>query len=311
MPQFKNILVYLNPESDEQPALQHAVRLAQGNGAELHVLDVLEEPSQYAVLLTKKLHIEDRLEGLHRESEARLEALVAPFRAAGTTVNTHVTTGKPFLEIIRAVLRHNHDLVVKTVEPETGWKTVFFGSTDMHLLRNCPGTLWLLNPTALERYRHILVAVVPETEEHEQFALGSRLLRLGASLARAEGARLSVMHAWTAFAEKKFRFHLAPSQFAQYMRESRQETQHQLRTFLSKAGEPIPPACVHLVKGEASAVIPRFAKKHAVDLVVMGTVGRSGIPGLLIGNTAEKILTHLESSVLTLKPAAFVSPVSL
>jgi nucleotide-binding universal stress UspA family protein len=164
---------------------------------------------------------------------------------------------------------------------------------------------------ALKRYRRILVAVAPETEEQEEFALGSQLVRLGASVARAEGARLFVVHAWTAFAEKTFRSHLVPSQFAQYMRESRQETAHKLRTFLSKAGEPIPPACVHLVKGRASAVIPRFAKKHAVDLVVMGTVGRSGIPGLLIGNTAEKILTHLESSVLTLKPAEFVSPVSL
>jgi nucleotide-binding universal stress UspA family protein len=141
MPQFKNILVYLNPESDKQPALQRAIRLAQGNGAELHVLDVLEEPSQSAVLLTKKLHIEERLESLHREREARLEALVAPLRDAGATVSIHVTTGKPFLEIIRAVLRHNHDLVVKTVEPERGWKTVFFGSTDMHLLRNCPSVL--------------------------------------------------------------------------------------------------------------------------------------------------------------------------
>ena len=266
MQQFKKILVYLNPDSDKQPALHRAARLAQGNGAELHVLDVLEEPSQFAVLLTKKLHIEDRLESLSREREACLEALVAPLRAAGTTVSIQITTGKPSLEITRAVLRHNHDLVVKTVEPERGRKTIFFGSTDMHLLRNCPGVLWLIKPAALERYRRILVAVEPETEEHEQFALGSQLVRLGASVARAEEARLFVIHAWTAFAEKTFRSHLAPSQFAQYMRESRQETAHKLRTFLSKAGEPIPPACVHLVKGRASAVIPRFAKKHAVDL---------------------------------------------
>jgi hypothetical protein len=78
MQQFKNILVYLNPDSDKQPAFHRAARLAQGNGAELHVLDVLEEPSQFAILLTKKLHIEDHLESLSREREARLEALVAP-----------------------------------------------------------------------------------------------------------------------------------------------------------------------------------------------------------------------------------------
>jgi universal stress protein E len=41
----------------------------------------------------------------------------------------------------------------------------------------------------------------------------------------------------------------------------------------------------------------------------MGTVGRAGIAGLLIGNTAEKILHQVECSVMTVKPDGFVSPV--
>jgi len=42
----------------------------------------------------------------------------------------------------------------------------------------------------------------------------------------------------------------------------------------------------------------------------MGTVSRTGIPGLLIGNTAEVILNNLECSVLAVKPADFATPVS-
>lgn len=46
--------------------------------------------------------------------------------------------------------------------------------------------------------------------------------------------------------------------------------------------------------------------------VVMATLGRSGIPpGLLIGNTTETILHKVECAVLALKPAGFVSPVTL
>jgi len=41
----------------------------------------------------------------------------------------------------------------------------------------------------------------------------------------------------------------------------------------------------------------------------MGTVGRVGIPGFFIGNTAEEILKRVECSVLAIKPAGFVSPV--
>ena len=41
----------------------------------------------------------------------------------------------------------------------------------------------------------------------------------------------------------------------------------------------------------------------------MGTVGRTGIPGFFIGNTAEGILTQVNCSVLTVKPVGFESPV--
>ena len=43
----------------------------------------------------------------------------------------------------------------------------------------------------------------------------------------------------------------------------------------------------------------------------MGTVGRTGVAGLVVGNTAETILEQLQCSILALKPPGFVSPVSL
>jgi len=46
-------------------------------------------------------------------------------------------------------------------------------------------------------------------------------------------------------------------------------------------------------------------------LVVIGTVGRSGVPGLLIGNTAEKVLSTVDCSVLTLKPEGFETPIEV
>ena len=41
---------------------------------------------------------------------------------------------------------------------------------------------------------------------------------------------------------------------------------------------------------------------------VMGTLSRSGVDGLLIGNTAERILRRLECSVLAVKPEGFRTP---
>lgn len=42
---------------------------------------------------------------------------------------------------------------------------------------------------------------------------------------------------------------------------------------------------------------------------IMGTVGRTGIPGFLIGNTAETVLRQVACSVLAVKPTGFVTPV--
>ncbi len=52
-----------------------------------------------------------------------------------------------------------------------------------------------------------------------------------------------------------------------------------------------------------------FANENRIDLLVLGTIGRSGIAGLLMGNTAERILNKVECSVLAVKPEGFVSSI--
>jgi hypothetical protein len=41
----------------------------------------------------------------------------------------------------------------------------------------------------------------------------------------------------------------------------------------------------------------------------LSTVSRSGIGGMLLGNTAEKVLATRDCSILTVKPDDFVSPI--
>ena len=52
-------------------------------------------------------------------------------------------------------------------------------------------------------------------------------------------------------------------------------------------------------------------KQHAVELLVMGTVGRTGISGFITGNTVERLLPQIPCSLLAVKPPGFESPVSL
>lgn len=71
------------------------------------------------------------------------------------------------------------------------------------------------------------------------------------------------------------------------------------------------PHNVHLLKGDPAEVIASLTAKKRIDLIVMGTVGRTGIPGFLIGNTAETVLRQVNCSVLAVKPEGFVTPVKI
>jgi len=66
----------------------------------------------------------------------------------------------------------------------------------------------------------------------------------------------------------------------------------------------------HLLWGSPAFEVVRLAKDLKSDLVVMGTIGRRGVEGLLLGNTAESILTHCDCDVLAVKPVEFVSPIT-
>jgi nucleotide-binding universal stress UspA family protein len=65
-----------------------------------------------------------------------------------------------------------------------------------------------------------------------------------------------------------------------------------------------------LVKEEASSAIHQLSESLNADLIVMGALGRNGIPGLFIGNTAEEVLQNTRVSIMAVKPPSFVSPVT-
>ena len=67
----------------------------------------------------------------------------------------------------------------------------------------------------------------------------------------------------------------------------------------------------HFLEGEAEDVIVDLAQREEIDLIVMGTVARTDLAGLLVGNTSEAVLSQINSSILAIKPPGFISPVSI
>lgn len=264
-------------------------------------------------LPVSKLAVEIQ-EHIIEEESRRLEQWVDFIRQGGVQVSGKVLYGTPFLQIIRDVLRNEHDLVMTTAEGGGALREKLFGSTTMNLMRKCPCPVWVVKPTQPERYSRILAAVDPSPPDEERQALNIQIMDLATALARLEQSELIVVHAWVFANESSLRNRVDRVPAAtvdEWVRVAQDRHRAGFAELLKPYELENLNSQVYMLKGRAGRVIPELAKKSDVELIVMGTVSRTGVAGLFIGNTAEKILRHVDCSVLTVKPDGFVTPVKL
>jgi universal stress protein E len=67
----------------------------------------------------------------------------------------------------------------------------------------------------------------------------------------------------------------------------------------------------HVEKGLPEEVIPDLSEHLQAGIVVLGTVGRTGLSAAFLGNTAEQVIDHLRCDLLALKPDQYQTPVEL
>jgi nucleotide-binding universal stress UspA family protein len=111
------------------------------------------------------------------------------------------------------------------------------------------------------------------------------------ALAENHGASLTVLFVYTPdFA--------APDQYAgpQNARRYWQDQLEQIRPV-----DPTIPVHHVFLEGDPAAEIVRYGRDAGIDLIVMGTHGRTGLERLLMGSVAEKVMRDAACSVLVVK----------
>ncbi|MEM9388167.1 MAG: universal stress protein [Pseudomonadota bacterium] len=318
MNRFHNILFVADQDRADTAALRQAVELANSNDAELTVVGIVEmSERERRSKDTKTRELIETMTSVRREA---LEQLAEAVAAGNPRLKVEVLVGNTFLEVTREVLRNERDLVIKTVDKVDGLMQLYTG-TDMKLLRKCPCPVWLIKSTAVEGYRRIIAGLDYSGSRRDGDAMNAQILQMASSLAIRSGAHLDVVHAWSLPHEdfmRSARSGLTAGEVESLV-ESEDLSRHRWVDQLvaenaaataEREGKALE-ITTHLPRGEAGQLIPALAESLAADLVVMGTVGRTGIPGLLIGNTAELVLHQIQCSVLAVKPQGFQTPVKL
>lgn len=322
MKRFKKILFVADSAVDNSAALKRAITLAINNQASLTMISVVGElpaDRRMSIIAVTPRELMDSVVAEKRDQLADI-ARDATFDEA-LQISVNVLVGREFLEIIREVLRNDHDLVVKSTGKHERFKETLFSSTDMHLMRKCPCPVWIIRQTDHEHYHRVLAAVDQDPEDSMTDILNRQILEMSSSLAISEFSDLHIVHVWRLAHEtllRSPRLGYSGEDIDAMVREERDQRQRWLENLVNTFDGPAKNDAIeylepelHIKKGDPRSEVPRLARELDVDLVVMGTLGRVGIPGFFMGNTAEEILEQLDCSVLAIKPPGFVSPVSV
>lgn len=309
MQRFQDILVVAPTDAPVDGAIAAADELAVRNDGRLTIFDTAPPIRASRSGRIGRYRAEDVQNMVAESRRAQLDELASTCRAPA---GVEVGLGPLFIEAIRRVQRHGHDLVVIAPDQETGSRGLSRASTTMHMLRKCPVPVWV-HRSDVDAGRDVLAAVGP-FPGGTATDLDHLILTLGSSLAARLEGNLHVVHAWDLAGEaflRGGRVQIPSTDVDDLVHEERMLAQLEVEKLLVDATLYDAGVSVHLLPGAPPDVIATAAATVQPGVVVMGTLARSGIAGLLIGNTAEAALSTVTASILAVKPDDFATPVKL
>ena len=305
----KNILVATDFSAFSNAALSQAVWLGQQCRAKIVLAHAIDDLRRAAHVTSYKAKL-DLLSGegelfqkeIRYMSDQKLRQQIASMAAPELKISSETLLGEAFVEVIHAVQQEGYDLVMTGTRGVSCWKQFFVGSTAKRLIRKCPSAVWIVKAEHVQAPKVILAP--------SDFSEVSRKAVLkGLWLAEKSGAEFHLVHVIDSRDVREDQLeHIPPGSSVRH--EINQNATERLNEFLESLGPCSVNIVSHLPWGYPWQEIGRIAGKHDVDLIAMGTVGRSGVKGVLLGNTAERVLDTCDCSILTVKPDDYVSPIS-
>ena len=305
---FQNILVATDFLPHSEAALKQAIWLARQSKARITLAHVLPNLRQ-AMLSASPAAQQDMFFGegekfqreIREESNARMQFLITKLSATDLGIQCETILGDPAIAIVHAVQKERYDLVLVGTRGQAAWERFVMGSTAKRLIRQCPAPVWAVKAGNDQPPQAIMVAT--------DFSEVSRLaVSTGRDIAIRMGAQFHLLHVIDSQDIPEQLIERMPSA-SSFREEIRITAARRLEEFVASLAGDVSSIHSHLSWGIANQEIARTAAHLKIDLLVLGTVGRSGIKGVLLGNTAEKVLDSCDCSILAVKPEDYICPI--
>ncbi|KYL35741.1 MULTISPECIES: universal stress protein UspE [Pseudoalteromonas] len=306
METIKRIIAVIDPTKDDQNALARSIDLAKKSGASITAFMTVYDFSYEMTTMLSGDEREAMRKAVLKDRELWLKDLVSPYQ--NININTQVIWhNRPYEAIINTVINDKYDLVIKGTHQHGALKAVIFTPTDWHLVRKCPTPVLFVKDMAWPAHGNILAAVNAVSENAQHLSLNKRIIKDAQFLCELANAKLNLVNAYPAtpvnIAIEIPEFN--PGLYNESVKKHHIESTNELANEFNLTSDQC-----FIEEGLPEDVIPDVAKRLNSELVVIGTVGRTGLSAALVGNTAEHVIDSLDCDVLALKPDGYVSPLA-
>lgn len=297
MQYINNILVVLDRNSNDTRALNRGLWLARSVNAEVTVLtNVWDSYSADNTTLDEDTRFQLR-SGL--ESQARKWINSFLHHDDDVKINIDVRWSKHLYEAaISATNEKGYDVVLKAPNQSSLMDRIFT-PIDWNLLRHCQAPVMLVKSDQPWRNNRLLASIDATSNDEGHKLINDNILTFAERLTDHFDTDLHIVNAYplvnVAFAMVPEV--TAPDDLHQYVQEQHEEACQQWANKYNVNKEQI-----HVTEGAPEIVVSELAKEIEADLVVIGSIGRTGLSGVLIGNTAELLLDKVDCDVLVIKP---------
>lgn len=271
---FENILLVSDRSEATTGAIREALKLAQRSDGHLSAMSVVMNNPEHESLARQLIEKENQ------DALAHLEDLKSRASNAGIECDISVRHGiEIYQEIVNEAEKMQRDIIVMGRRGLTGLQRMMMGS----------------NTAKVIGYSHCSVLVVPKDAQIE----GKKILLA------VDGSRYSDMAATAAIRiSKQLKAPvLAVSVVYSDLKESRHtealDVIKRITTFLSKEGIEVEGK---VISGRRpSEAIIEVANARDIDLIIMGSHGRTGLDRVLMGSVSDRVIGHADCAVLVVK----------
>ncbi|GAB3689558.1 universal stress protein [Salinarchaeum chitinilyticum] len=282
-PPIESVLVATDGSEPAERAARHGIALAATTDADLHTLAVVDEAaSRVARTALADADTDDVLTQAGEEAVSSIADLAAEYPAA-PAVTTAVRTGTPHQEISEYADEHGVDVVVTGTEGRSGLDRVLLGSVAENVLRTSTRPVLVVPPGAGD----------PDADQtpYDELLLptdgsdgAAKATRWAVGLADHYGAPL---HALFAADATPYPTTVRSQQLLDALNTAGNDAIETVRQRGDAAGVDVVGA---VGAGAPAPTILEYCEDEPIDLVVMGSHGRSGLDRFLLGSVTEHVV---------------------